>query len=118
MRKMDVLRTTAALLLAGWMSASVLAAAADDTLAQAKALYASAAYDEALAVLDRLQTNAPPADTSIAEYRVYCLLALNRRDEATKNIEGILKYNPLFVPSEDQASPRIQSVFRDVRRKA
>src|SRR5262245_28801543 len=118
MRKMAVLRTTAALLLAGWMGANLPAAANDDTLAQAKALYASADYDEALAVLDRLQNDAPPADTTIAEYRVYCLLALNRRDEAKKNIEAILKNNPLFVPSEDQASPRVRSVFRDVRRQS
>lgn len=114
-------RTTAAfvLLLAGWMGAPSFATAHDDTLAHAKELYASAAYDEALAVLDRLQTDAPVAETtSIAEYKVFCLLALDRRDEAKKNIEGILHDNPLYSPSGDQASPRIQSVFRDVRRQS
>ena len=56
------------------------AASAADTLAQAKELYASAAYDEALAVLDRLQGAAMVSETtSIAEYRVFCLLALDRR---------------------------------------
>ena len=41
----------------------------DDTLAHAKGLYASAAYDEALAVLDRLQSATPLEDpTSVAEY--------------------------------------------------
>jgi len=113
-------RTTAALALviAGWTTV-VGAASANDTLAQAKELYASAAYDEALAVLDRLQSAASVAETtSITEYRVYCLLALDRRDEARKDIEGILHDNPQYLPSEDQASPRIQSVFRDVRRQA
>jgi hypothetical protein len=113
-------RTTAALafVVAGWMPV-VCAASAADTLAQAKELYASAAYDEALAVLDRLQSAAPVTETtSIAEYRVYCLLALDRRDEARRDIEGILHDNPQYLPSGDQASPRIQSVFRDVRRQS
>ena len=106
------------LLVAGWMSL-VCAASAGDTLAQAKELYASAAYDEALAVLDRLQSAAPVSETtSITEYRVYCLLALDRRDEARKDIEGMLHDNPQYLPSDDQASPRIQSVFRDVRRQS
>jgi hypothetical protein len=113
-------RTTAALALviAGWTTV-VGVASANDTLAQAKELYASAAYDEALAVLDRLQSAASVTETtSITEYRVYCLLALDRRDEARKDIEGILHDNPQYLPSDDQASPRIQSVFRDVRRQA
>ena len=113
-------RTTAvlALVVAGWTSV-VCAAPANDTLAQAKELYASAAYDEALAVLDRLQSASSVNETtSIAEYRVYCLLALDRRDEARKDIEGILHDNPQYLPPEDQASPRIQSVFRDVRRQS
>jgi tetratricopeptide (TPR) repeat protein len=107
------------LLLAGLIAGVHTASASDDTLARAKGLYASAAYDEALAVLDRLQSETPAEDpTSIAEYRVFCLLALDRRDEARKNIERILHDNPLYLPSADQASPRIQSVFRDVRRQS
>jgi tetratricopeptide (TPR) repeat protein len=107
------------LLLAGSLAGAHAAPASDDTLARAKGLYASAAYDEALAVLDRLQSEAPAEDpTAVAEYRVFCLLALDRRDEARKNIDGILHDNPLYVPSPDQTSPRIQSVFRDVRRQS
>jgi len=118
---MNALRITA--ILAALLVASARGAFADDTdtFAHAKELYASAAYDEALAVLDRLQSGAPPAaaeTTSIAEYRVFCLLALDRRDEAKKNIEGILQDNPLYVPSEDLASPRIQTAIRDVRRQS
>jgi hypothetical protein len=88
----------------------------DDPLVRAKGLYAAAAYDEALAVLDQLQKASPPEDsTAIAEYRVFCLLALDRRDEARTNIDRILHDNPLFTPSADQTSPRIQSVFHEVR---
>ena len=106
----------AVVLVAGIFGSVTVASASDDTLVRAKSLYAAAAYDEALAVLDQLQ-NAPAEDsTSIAEYRVFCLLALDRGDEARKNIDGILRSNPRSLPSPDQASPRIQGIVRDVRR--
>ena len=92
--------------------------AGEETLSQAKDLYASAAYDEALAVLDRLQPSASGSDaTAIAEYRVFCLLALDRRDDARTTIEAILTDNPNYLPSPDLASPRIQTVFRDARKQ-
>ena len=110
----------AAVVLFAGLSGSVRAASrSDETLVRAKSLYAAAAYDEALAVLDQLQDAAPAEDsTSIAEYKVFCLLALDRRDEARQNIDGILHNNPLYLPSADQASPRMQSIFRDVRRQS
>jgi TonB family protein len=100
------------------MCCAGVAFANEDTLAQAKDLYATAAYDEALAVLDRLQSQAAGNEsTAIAEYRVFCLVALDRRDEARRTIEAILTENPQYRPSEDLASPRIQTVFRDTRRQ-
>ena len=109
----------AAVVLLAVLSGRVRAAGSDDTLGHAKSLYAAAAYDEALAVLDQLQHASPAEDsTSIAEYKVFCLLALDRRDEARQNIDGILHNNPLYRPSDDQASPRVQSIFRDVRRQS
>jgi len=97
----------------------VVSAADDASLDRAKSLYASAAYDEALTVLDQVST-APAADDrmAIAAYRVYCLLALDRQDEARASIDRLLHQSPLFVPSDNEASPRIQTVFRDVRRAA
>jgi TonB family protein len=88
-----------------------------NNLDRAKSLYASAAYDEALAVLDQLSAT-PPRDESmsIAAYRVYCFLALDRQDDARTLIDRILHQNPLFVPSPNEASPHIQTIFRDVRR--
>jgi tetratricopeptide (TPR) repeat protein len=109
----------AVVFVAGLSGSARAASGSDDTLGHAKSLYAAAAYDEALAVLDQLQHAAPAEDsTSIAEYKVFCLLALDRRDEARQNIDGILRNNPLYRPSDDQASPRVQSIFRDVRRQS
>jgi tetratricopeptide (TPR) repeat protein len=116
---MTITRTSRALvLLFIGLAAVVPAIAADDSLDRAKGLYASAAYDEALAELDRLESAGAIEDhTSVAEYRVFCLLALNRRDEARRNIDRLLHDNPHYFPSPDRTSPRIQSVFRDVRRE-
>ena len=47
---------------------------------------------------------------------MFCLLALDRRPEAQTAIEAIISSNPFYQPSEMLASPRIQAVFREVRR--
>jgi hypothetical protein len=99
--------------------AGITSAADDnlDNLDRAKSLYASAAYDEALTILDQMSGTPAPGDRmSVAAYRVYCLLALDRQDEARALIDRILHQSPLFVPSDNEASPRIQTIFRDVRR--
>src|SRR5580765_6730158 len=117
---MNFTRTSlaAVVLVAGVLGGVALASSSDDTLVRAKSLYAAAAYDEALAVLDQLQ-NAPAEDSmSVAEYRVFCLLALDRGDEARKNINGMLRNNPRYLPAPDHTSPRIQNIFRDVRRES
>lgn len=107
-----------ALALAGCLFSASLVYAAD-TLAQAKELYAAAAYDDALAVLDRLASREESASeaTAIAEHRVFCLLALDRKAEALKGIETLVRQDPFYRPS-DQISPRILTVLRDGRRQA
>jgi|SRR5262245_50742419 len=94
-----------------------IVSASGESLDRAKSLYASAAYDEALTVLDQLSGPPAPDDpTSVAAYRVYCLLALDRQEEARALIDRLLHQSPLFVPSADEAPPKIQTLFRDVRR--
>ena len=92
---------------------------AEDTLSQAKDLYLSAAYEEALAILDRLQGEVlQDGATEVALYRVFCLLALNRRDEARVEIEIIVNKDPFYRPSESQTPPRVLKVFQDTRKAA
>src|SRR5215212_575505 len=92
---------------------------ADNPLAAARDLYASARYDEALAVLNGLQ----PADRggadrkSIEQYRSLCLLALGRGSEAESAIAAVVTADPLFVPGEAEASPRVRAAFSDVRQR-
>ena len=92
--------------------------ASQDSLATARDLYASAAYEHALAVLNRLRTSSSSEDgRSIEQYRAFCLLALGRSDEAERAIEAVVVSQPLYHPSESEVSPRLRTAFSDVRRR-
>jgi hypothetical protein len=92
-----------------------------DVVGPARDLYASARYDEALAVLNDLR----PADVgsavadrkSIEQYRSLCLLALGRGSEAESAIAAVVTADPSYQPGEVEASPRVRAAFSDVRRK-
>jgi TonB family protein len=92
-------------------------AAAQDAMTRAKTFYASAAYEEALQVLVSMGV-AESADEArdIAAYQMLCLVALGRNDDAKRAIETIVKLDPLYRPSEAQASPRVRAFFEDARR--
>src|SRR5262245_25864900 len=98
------------------MTASV--AAGQDSVAAARDLYASAAYEDALAVLNRLpEANRPIDETrAITQYRAFCLLALGRTAEATQAIENVVAADPFYRPTTD-LSPRVRAAFSDVRRR-
>ena len=90
------------------------AAAAQETLQQVKDLYASAAYEDALGVLSRLES--PEQRLEIERYRVFCLIALDRTSEAETAIQRILTDDPLYSP--DEAAPRVVELFKRVKRDA
>lgn len=94
-------------------------AAAQDSLVSARQLYGSAAYDEALSMLDRLKTAPPSAGDALTldEYRAFCLMALGRQAEAIATMEAIITANPTFLPNESDVSPRVVAAFRDARRR-
>jgi tetratricopeptide (TPR) repeat protein len=90
------------------------AAQAQETIQQVKALYASAAYEDALSMLSRLQAgNRRP---EYEQYRVFCLVALGRTVEAEKAIAAVVEADPTFVPDPAEASPRIRDMFARTRR--
>jgi TonB family protein len=109
----------AAALVAGTIFAPAYAGAQDSDLAAARDLYASAAYDDALAVLNRLRSSDHPASQSrtIEQYRAFCLLALGRSADAEQAIEAVVAAEPSFQPGEGDASPRIRLAFTSVRRR-
>jgi hypothetical protein len=91
----------------------------ENPLSTARDLYASARYDEALAVLNGLQpSDGPTSDRkSIEQYRSLCLLALGRGTEAESAIAAVVTADPLFIPGEADASPRVRAAFSDVRQR-
>jgi TonB family protein len=111
-------RVCTALALSLWLALSAAPASAQDSIAAAKKLYQSADYDAALGMLDRLKSDAAAsADPELSPYRVLCLLALGRSDEAQQSIAAILKEDPRYRPSETEVSPRVRAVFEEARRR-
>jgi tetratricopeptide (TPR) repeat protein len=91
----------------------------DADLAVARDLYASAAYEDALALLNRLLASDHPAAQSrgIEQYRAFCLLALGRAGDAAQAIEAVVAAEPSYRPSDSDVSPRVRLAFSDVRRR-
>ena len=81
-----------------------------------KELYASAAYEDALSAVGKIDGGGDP-NLEAEQYRVFCLVALGRMDEAGQAVEEVLNINPEYRPDAAQASPRIQSLFSEVRRR-
>ena len=95
-------------------TAFTTSAAGQETLQHVKDLDVTAAYEDALGVLARLQS--PDQRLEIERYRVYCLIALDRPAEAEKAILGILSEDPLYSPED--AAPRVVDPFKRVKRQA
>ena len=84
----------------------------ENPLTAARDLYASARYDEALAVLNGLPADNAVADRkSVEQYRSLCLLALGRGTEAESAIAAVVTADPLFMPGDADASPRVRAAF-------
>jgi hypothetical protein len=110
-------RTLAMLMLAGSLASP--GAAQDNPLNTARELYASARYDEALLVLNGLRPGSGGGGDlkSIEQYRSLCLLALGRGTEAEAAIAAVVSADPMYLPSEAEASPRVRTAFSEVRQR-
>ena len=89
---------------------------AQDSLQSVKDLYASAAYEDALSAVGKFDSASEPNEEA-EQYRIFCLVALGRMDEAGQAVETLLKASPEYRPDAAQASPRIQTLFSQVRRR-
>jgi hypothetical protein len=90
------------------------AAARETTLDRVRDLYRSAAYEEALAALDEVTNDAATANLVEAhEYRLLCLIALDRRAEVRDAIASLVTADPSYQLS--QGSPRVRTLFKEVR---
>src|SRR5688572_1091744 len=87
-----------------------------DSLAAARDMYASAEYDNALKLLERLAATSADEQQSIDLYRSLCLLAVGRNQDAERSIENIIARDPLYRPADD-LSPRMRTAFSDAKRR-
>ena len=113
-----VTRTLAHALLVITLASPVMAQ--DGPLAAARDLYSAARYDEALAMLNGLrpqESGNPAAMRAIEQYRSLCLLALGRGSEAEAAIAAVVASDPMYLPTETEASPRVRSAFSEVRQR-
>ena len=90
-------------------------AQAPDALARAKAAYASAAFEDALALLGAFHDKASPASSEAGAYEAFCLVALGRDDDARRAVETVVRNDPEYRLSVAQAPPRMQALFDAVR---
>jgi hypothetical protein len=91
----------------------------EDSVAAARELYAGAAYEDALTLLDALADREVPVSQrqEIVFYRTLCLFALGRSGEAHQAIEALIAADPFYRVGADDAPPRVKSAFSAVRRR-
>jgi hypothetical protein len=108
--------------LALWLLLSLTPlAGAQDALSTARALYATAHYEEALGAFDAMKARGlPTPETAVAveQGRALCLMALDRRADALSAIAALVNLDPFFLPGDDDTAPKLRNAFRDGRRGA
>jgi hypothetical protein len=93
------------------------AGAQQGQIEEAKRLYASAAFENALAALERLD-GAVSRAPDVLQYKTLCLLALGRSTEAQSVADTLVSSTPAFVPSSgEEFSPRFINLLTDTRRR-
>jgi len=116
------MRLNRTVVVAGWSAflfvtlAGASRATAQDSIQAVKELYASAAYEDALTAVGKIDSPAEP-NFEAEQYRVFCLVALGCMDEAAQAVESVLTLKPEYRPNSADASPRIQTLFSQVRRR-
>lgn len=109
--------TLPALTIAGLLLIAVPASAAD--FERAKTLYASASYEDALTELGAVEAAADgrASREEIEQYRALCFMALGKTTDAEMALQRLVTIKPAYKMSEADVSPRLVSMYRDVRRR-
>jgi hypothetical protein len=87
-----------------------------DPLEEAKAQYASAAYEDALSTLKRATAHSSTR-VEVEQYRAFCLIALGRMADAERAVAALVDADPRYVPSASVASPRVLTLVAEMRKK-
>jgi TonB family protein len=84
-------------------------------MASVRELYAAASFEEALTRLAAIEEHV--AIEQAEQYRALCLLGLGRASEAQQSLERMVVANPLYTIPDAEFSPRLISMFREVRKR-
>ena len=110
MKRFALISSTALVMCA----AGAAVASGQDSLQTVKELYASAAYEDALAAVSRLS---PEPRREAEQYRVFSLTALGRTDEAQKAMEALIQADPSYTLDPAETPPRVQAAFTRVQQR-
>src|SRR5688572_1275472 len=97
------------------VTTSVSTNAQEPPLTRAKQLYENASYSEALAVLAQEGVSADLVEAET--YRALCFLALGQPRDAERALEQLVLAKPFATLDPASVSPRIVSLFDDVRKR-
>jgi TonB family protein len=111
--QLHVFRASCSVLLG--LACAAPALGSQDPLQAVRELYASAAYEDALSAVAKIDVAEPSPEAE--QYRVFCLVALGRVAEADQVVERLLTARPEYRPNPAEASPRIQALFGQVRQR-
>jgi hypothetical protein len=102
------MKRTAACLVAAWLTA--IPAAAQDPLAQARALYEAAAFDNVLTALRDVTSADPAVLSAVHRYRALSLVAMRRDTEARQAINAMITADPMAPASLGAVPPRFRTM--------
>lgn len=112
---MIIATTTLVLALSSLLAQNRVTVAPSNDLASVKELYASASFEEALTRLAAIEEQVGIEQTE--QYRALCLLGLGRTSEAQQSLERMVVASPLYTIPDADFSPRLISMFREVRKR-
>src|SRR4051794_20661695 len=90
---------------------------ANAALANAQGLYAQASYEQALALLERLDPKTAESlgeGQAIRRFRALCFIALGRPSDAERAVEDMVRADPAATVDEE-LPPRLHELVQQVR---
>jgi hypothetical protein len=107
--------TFSSLLLAVFLLPAASGAQTDAATEQVARLYYSAAFEEALAVLERSARGGLLDEPLAEEYRAACLIALGREEDARAVMDRLVRAQPYRPARILDASPATQALYSSIR---
>jgi hypothetical protein len=103
----------AIVLVAGSALGAASAVAGDLDLAKSR--YEEAAYEDALKLLDAVETSTARDRVQVEQYRALCHIALGHTDQAERAVIALVDADPTYLPPTTIASPKVLAIVTEAR---